>query len=194
MIGAVTRLMRATGVRPIAASAPPPAPCYPRPVLPPQTLTGTRRAVLRSVFVAVLCAALAGLVTCMLPGHETVLPGHDPSTVVVRHEQAGGPLLTLAMLAATLVAAFGLALPRREATVLAAGTLTMLAFPLAIWHTLVHLGPSFVQTRPLWPAHVLDLAVPVLIFAGPVLAVLGWLLFRLEARAGRPAIPVAVVR
>jgi len=39
----------------------------------------------------------------------------------------GGPLLALAMIATTILAAIGLAMPRRETTVLASGTFTVLA-------------------------------------------------------------------
>lgn len=172
----------------------------------PQTLTGTRRAILRSLYVTVLCAALAALVTSMLPGRETIYPfgaqagsslGTQPGDGVgVRYDAAGGPLLALAMVAATLLSGVGLVVPRRETTVLAAGTLTVLAIPIGIWLALSRLDDPMMEgeTRALWPAHVLDLSLPVVAVAGPLLAIVGSFLFRLEARTGRPTIPVATAR
>lgn len=155
----------------------------------PMTLTGARRAVLRSMYVAVFAASLTALVMCVLPGHQIL--GSVPAVHV---EPAGGPLLALAMIATTLLAAIGLAVPRHEITVLAAGAFTILAIPVVVWLGLTHVDTPFVETRPLWPARVLDLALPVVALAGPIVGVLGFVLFRLEARVSVPVIPVATLR
>lgn len=155
----------------------------------PMTLTGTRHAILRSLYVAVFAASLTALVMCVLPGHQTVY-----AVAGVQVEPAGGPLLALAMIAATILAAIGLAMPRRETTALAAGTFSVLAIPIVIWLALSQLDQTGVATQTLWPARVLDLALPVVALAGPVLGAIGFLLFRLEARAATSTLPTATVR
>lgn len=155
----------------------------------PMTLTGTRRALLRSLYVAVFAASLTALVMCVLPGHQTVY-----AVAGVQVEPAGGPLLALAMIAATILAALGVAMPRREITVLAAGTFSVLAIPIVIWLALAQLDQTGVATHTLWPARVLDLALPVVAGAGPVLGAIGFLLFRLEGRAATSTLPTATLR
>lgn len=155
---------------------------------PTMTLTGARRAILRSLYVAVFAASLTALVMCMLPGWRTI---HALGTDL---EPAGGPLLAMAMIATTFLAGAGVALPRREITALAAATFTVLAIPIAIGMAISHLSTPGLDTAPLWPARILDLALPVVIFAGPVLGAAGFILFRLEGRTRPAPLPVATLR
>jgi tetrahydromethanopterin S-methyltransferase subunit B len=156
---------------------------------PPMTLTGARRAILRSLYVAVFSASLTALVMCVLPGRQTVY-----AVAGAQVEPAGGPLLALAMIATTILTAIGLAVPRRETTVLAAGTLTVLSIPILIWLAITQLDEPGTDAHALWPAQVLDLALPIVVLAGPILGTLGFILFRLEARASVPPIPIATAR
>lgn len=156
----------------------------------PMLLTGTRRALLRSLYVAVFTASLTALVMCVLPGYQTVYVASGAQV-----ESAGGPLLALAMIAATCLAGIGLALPRREISVLASGALTVLSMPIIVWLVIRAADASEgLETHALWPARVLDLSLPIVIVAGPILAACNALLFYLEARSSPSTIPVATAR
>lgn len=153
------------------------------------TLTGARRAILRSLYVVVIAASLTALVTCVLPGYQTIYAESGAHVV-----PAGGPLLGLAMIAATMLAAIGLAIPRREITVLASGTLTVLAIPIVVCAAIAWADTDGVEIIALWPAQLLELALPIVALSGPLLATLGFVLFRLEARVIPSPIPVMTAR
>ncbi|MBK9035919.1 MAG: hypothetical protein IPL61_32495 [Myxococcales bacterium] len=155
-------------------------------------LTGVRAAVQRSAAVGVLACALAGLALCLLPGRVWVTEVVDATGVheVIDHEAAGGPLLMIALTGVVLVAGLAVVQLRREVAAFVGGALTMLALPLVVW-----LGFSssvgLDSGEPLWAASALDACVASLVVAGPLLAALGFALFRLEARVVAAPVPAA---
>ena len=160
---------------------------------PPTDLTGVRAAVLRSALVGVLASALAGLVLSLCPGHEWQTEVVDPTGIRAAFDRdpAGGPLLMIALAGVALVAALGIARPRREVDGFVGGALTMLALPLVVWlgfsASVAELGGG----QALWASAALEACVGMLVLAGPAVAVLGYALFRLEARAAAAPVPIA---
>lgn len=159
----------------------------------PDRLTGMRRAVLRSALVGVAACALVGVIASVLPGHAwvtSVVDATGPREVVDR-DPAGSPLVIVTLVAMIGVAGFALALVRRDVTVFVAGVLTVLAIPLLVWMGFTDDRVIDAAGRRLPPAAVLDACLGSLVAAGPMLAILGAVLFGLERRVRTSPVPVA---
>jgi hypothetical protein len=157
-----------------------------RPIAPGgvERLRGGRLLTQQAMYVVVVAAGVLGAIASLSTGYNV----HESGTGVLLEERtAGDAVSTIWSIAGAALGLLGLALAgRRDARWAAIGLLLLLAAMAAAVFVTFELDFNFdwdTYTVERWTTRALPAAIGVLAFAGPVLLVAQWILFRLERRA-----------